>query len=171
MQVCVLEGPKHVVKLMNAEYRKNVAGGRDIVGTPVLDAFPELAGQGFDVLMREVLASGVPYIGREVPTRLDPGTGVVEERFFNFVVQPVRGRHGTMDTLLNMSHDVTHFVESRRVLEGSAAREKDRADFERQLIGIVSHDLRNPLSTIGMGVSLHLDDPELVGARATPARV
>ena len=64
LQVCVLEGPKHVVKLMNAAYRKNVAGGRDIVGMPVLDAFPELAGQGFDVLMLEVLATGEPYIAR-----------------------------------------------------------------------------------------------------------
>ena len=60
-----------------------------------------------------------------------------------------------------MSHDVTHFVEARRVLEGSAAREKDRADFERQLIGIVSHDLRNPLSTLRFGVTLLLYDPGL----------
>ena len=79
----------------------------------------------------------------------------------------MRGRHGTIDTLLNISHDVTHFVEARHVLEGNAAREKDRADFERQLIGIVSHDLRNPLSTIGMGVSLLSHDRELAPSSIT----
>ena len=39
-----------------------------------------------------------------------------------------------------------------------------RSELDRQLIGIVSHDLRNPLNAIGMGVSLlnsgPLDDPQ-----------
>ena len=34
------------------------------------------------------------------------------------------------------------------------AEEKDRALFAEQMIGIVSHDLRNPLSSIGLGVAL-----------------
>ena len=172
LQVCVLEGPRQVVKLVNAEYRANVAGGRDIVGKPVLDMFPELAGQGFDLLMKQVLETGEPYIGREVSTRLDTGTGVLEERFFNFVVQPVRGPHGTVDTLLNISHDVTHFVRARRALEGIAAQEKERAGFERQLIGIVSHDLRNPLSTIRMGAALLLRQEDLAPtSRKTVLRI
>lgn len=162
LQVCVLEGPQHVVRLVNLEYRTHVAGGRDIVGMPVLDAFPGVAGQGFDTLLKRVLETGEPFIGREVPTRLDPGTGIFEERFFNFVVQPVRGPHGTVDALLNISHDVTHFVEARRVLEGIAAQNKERADFERQLIGIVSHDLRNPLASISMAVQLLLLHPEVL---------
>jgi sigma-B regulation protein RsbU (phosphoserine phosphatase) len=160
LQVCVLEGPRHVVKLVNLEYRTSVAGGRDVVGMPVLDAFPGAAGQGFDTLMNRVLETGEPFIGREVPTRLDPGTGILEERFFNFVIQPVRGPHGTVDALLNISHDVTHFVEARRVLEGIAAQNKERVDFERQLIGIVSHDLRSPLASISMAVQLVLLHPE-----------
>lgn len=168
LQVCVLEGPEHVVTLANAEYRANVAGGRDLVGMPVLAAFPELSGQGFDALMAQVLETGVPYIGREVSTCLDRGNGIFEERFFNFALQPVRGALGTFDTLLNLSHDVTHFVESRRALEATAAQERARADFERQLIGIVSHDLRNPLSVLGLGVAqlLHYEQLEPTGLKA-----
>jgi signal transduction histidine kinase len=55
---------------------------------------------------------------------------------------------------------VTHFVEARRELEGIAAHNKERADFERQLIGIVSHDLRSPLASISMAVQLVLLHPE-----------
>ncbi|MBC8067053.1 MAG: PAS domain-containing protein [Deltaproteobacteria bacterium] len=161
LQVCVLEGPQYVVKLVNEEYRVNVAGGRDIVGLPVLDAFPDLASQGFGELMKQVLDTGKPYVGREVATRLKRADGVVEERFFNFVVQPVLGAHGTVDTLLNISHDVTHFVEARRVLESVAVEHKDRADFEQLLIGIVSHDLRNPLSAMHMGVRVLLEQHEI----------
>ena len=52
-------------------------------------------------------------------------------------------------------------VESRKRLEvavGEAKRlqaeAKDRAVFAEQMIGIVSHDLKNPLSTISMGAAL-----------------
>ena len=38
--------------------------------------------------------------------------------------------------------------QARRAVEALEAETRRRADFERQLIGIVSHDLRNPLSAI-----------------------
>jgi sigma-B regulation protein RsbU (phosphoserine phosphatase) len=40
---------------------------------------------------------------------------------------------------------------ARRRLEDAVAREKDRALLAEQMVGIVSHDLRNPLQTIQMG--------------------
>ncbi len=161
MQVCVLDGPRHVVTLVNAAYRERVAGGRDIVGMPVLDAFPTVEGAGFDGIMHRVLETGVPFVGREVPTRLELAGGRVEERFFDFVVQPVRGAGGAFDTLLNLSQDVTEVVAVRSRLEALAAQEKAVAAFERQLIGIVSHDLRNPLSVLRMGVSLLLQNEDV----------
>jgi sigma-B regulation protein RsbU (phosphoserine phosphatase) len=60
-------------------------------------------------------------------------------------------------------------VASRRKLEALVAEEKrlqlaleDRALFAEQMVGIVSHDLRNPLSTILMGATL------LTRGEATP---
>ncbi|HUS27750.1 MAG TPA: HAMP domain-containing sensor histidine kinase [Kofleriaceae bacterium] len=41
-------------------------------------------------------------------------------------------------------------VLAKQRLESLVTEQRDRADFAEQLIGIVSHDLRNPLSTIGM---------------------
>nr|WP_301542278.1 PAS domain-containing protein [Pyxidicoccus fallax] len=59
--------------------------------------------------------------------------------------------------LLNARGEPTHLTgamaditEPRRLTEEMRAR----ADFERQLIGIVSHDLRNPLSAITLAVSV-----------------
>jgi len=46
-------------------------------------------------------------------------------------------------------------VEEANRLEADA---RDRALFAEQMIGIVSHDLRNPLSAIGLGVSLLMRD-------------
>jgi phosphoserine phosphatase RsbU/P len=45
-------------------------------------------------------------------------------------------------------------IQSRKRLEDLHAEAKDRALFAEQMIGIVSHDLRNPLSSIVMGAAL-----------------
>lgn len=45
-------------------------------------------------------------------------------------------------------------VAAKRRLETLVAESRDRAAFAEQMIGIVSHDLRNPLNTIGMASQL-----------------
>lgn len=54
--------------------------------------------------------------------------------------------------------------DGRKTLEALARQEEQaqkRADFEQQLIGIVSHDLRNPLSAILLGAQTLLRTPDL----------
>lgn len=51
-------------------------------------------------------------------------------------------------------------ISQQKVAEEAAQRS---AEFEKQLIGIVSHDLRNPLNTITLGASLLLRREELDG--------
>ncbi|EPX61275.1 sensory box histidine kinase [Cystobacter fuscus DSM 2262] len=65
--------------------------------------------------------------------------------------------------LFSVARDVT---EAKRL----AADEKGRADFEQQLIGIVSHDLRNPLSAIALGAQALLRR-ETLDAHATRTAV
>lgn len=56
-------------------------------------------------------------------------------------------------------------VSKRRVIELERERlderERRRSDFERQLIGIVSHDLRNPLHVVLLGAQLMMELPGL----------
>ncbi|QRK08793.1 response regulator [Archangium violaceum] len=46
--------------------------------------------------------------------------------------------------------------ERKRKEEDARAEERRRSEFEQQLIGIVSHDLRNPITAISLGISLLL---------------
>ncbi len=154
LPVVVLEGPQHVVKLMNAGYREQIAGGRNIVGQPVLSAYPHLAQQGFDVMLDQVRATGVPSVSRNLSVALVGDHGRLEERYFDLLVQPVKGPAGEVDMLLSISLEVTSLVQSTRALERSAAAEKERAEFERQLLGIVGHDLGNPIAAMKLGIGL-----------------
>ena len=62
------------------------------------------------------------------------------------------------DLAAYVAHDRNKYerelVLSRRNLEAAIAQAKDRALLAEQMVGIVSHDLRNPLSTIAMGTML-----------------
>ncbi|MET0401493.1 MAG: ATP-binding protein [Cystobacter sp.] len=51
--------------------------------------------------------------------------------------------------------------DKKRAEERARAEERRRAEFEQQLIGIVSHDLRNPITAISLGVSLLLRRDDL----------
>ncbi|ATB31600.1 sensor histidine kinase [Melittangium boletus] len=51
--------------------------------------------------------------------------------------------------------------EKKQAEERARAEERRRSEFEQQLIGIVSHDLRNPITAISLGVSLLLRRDDL----------
>jgi phosphoserine phosphatase RsbU/P len=51
--------------------------------------------------------------------------------------------------------------EKKRTEERIRTEERRRSEFEQQLIGIVSHDLRNPITAISLGVSLLLRRDDL----------
>jgi hypothetical protein len=57
--VAYLAGPDLVFEFANDQYRQLV-GGRDVLGLPIREAVPELAGQGRFELLGEALESGQP---------------------------------------------------------------------------------------------------------------
>jgi PAS domain S-box-containing protein len=145
--VAIYRGPRLVIERANPLFRRVVGSGRDIVGKPLLEAVPELEGQGFIDLVTRVRQTGEPFVGREARASFERGVGEPpEEFFFDFVYHPVQGADGH-DAVLVLFQDVTHAVRARQ--------------FEQQLIGIVSHDLRNPLSAILLGAEGVLRREEL----------
>lgn len=122
LSMIVLEGPQLIVKMVNgvhAEHRKKLPG--DIVGKPVFDAYPHLAGK-FEDLMKGVLQTGKPVVLRQAHRPLDRGDGVLEDHYIDLVIQPLRGRLGTIDGIINISVDVTESVKQRRALENLGYR-------------------------------------------------
>jgi PAS domain S-box-containing protein len=144
--VALLRGPQLVFELANPLYQ-SLFHGQQLVGRPLLEALPELEGQGLDVAMHEAIATGVPFVGRELVVPLmrgDPQQLV--DAIFNFVYQPVRGAHGAYDAILLVGVEVTEEV---RVREDARAR----LAFEERLTGIVGHDLRSPLAALRMSAA------------------
>ena len=139
--ICVVRGPDCVFEMANPLYEQ-VTGHRPLIGKPLLVALPELTGQGFDELLREVMRTGEPHYGSETLVRLDRrGTGEYEDMYFTFLYTPLRSTEGAIDRAMVFCTDVTAQVLARRAAE-SANRAKD------EFLAMLGHELRNPLAPI-----------------------
>ncbi|MES2525220.1 MAG: ATP-binding protein [Gemmatimonadota bacterium] len=126
--LAIVRGPTHVLEMANDAYLA-LNGRRDVIGRPLLEAIPELKGQGFDRLLDNVVATGEAFVGREVPIWLSTAPGAPpEERFFDFVylplVEPDANGAATRVGVIAHGNDITEQVRARREVE----RARERAD-------------------------------------------
>jgi PAS domain S-box-containing protein len=130
--MAVLRGPDHVFELTNAAYLELV-GQRDLVGKPVREALPEVEGQGFFELLDRVYGTGEPFVGRGLPVRLRSDAGAaVDERFVDFVFQPITDGEGRVGGVFIEGSDVT---ESRRV-EDALRESEERLHIAQRAGGV-----------------------------------
>lgn len=130
----MVSGPEHVFTLVNPEYRKLI-GGRDVIGLAVRDALPEVADQGFLDLLDHVYSSGeaVTRTAQRILLRWRD-QGPLEERFLDFVYQPIRDEDGTVAHIFVQGSDVTERVRAE--------------NHQRLLINELNHRVKNSLAAV-----------------------
>jgi PAS domain S-box-containing protein len=145
--MAVLRGPDLVFELTNKAYLQLV-GHREIIGKPVREALPEVEGQGFLDLLDQVRASDRPFVGHGLSIRLQREPhGPLEERFVDFVYQPIHDAYGKVVGIFAEGSDVTERKMAEDELR-AANRQKD------QFLAMLAHELRNPLAPITTAAQL-----------------
>lgn len=134
-------GENYVLEMANEEAFK--LWGKDpeeIIGKPILEGLPELAGQGIIELFDQVRTSGQPFIVHEVPVKSFKN-GLEEQHYFNLVYQPYYANDSSLATgVFTISHDITEQVLARRRVEESEERFRVLADASPILIWMLNPD-------------------------------
>lgn len=138
----VFRGPEHILELANALCRRLV-GSRVRLNTSLREIAPELAEQGFIGLLDRVYATGEPWSGKEIWSRLkQPSSGEEEERCFNMHYEPTYDATGAVDGILYTGIDVTEQVLARREVDAKKAEiERLNATLTEQLEELRSREI------------------------------
>jgi signal transduction histidine kinase len=138
--IAVLRGQDLIYEFANNPYLELV-DYRPIIGKPIREALPELAGQGIYEMLDQAYTKGIAYVGRPQVMLYRGQPLALQECYFEVVYQPLPNDSGTIDGIVVIAFEVTEIVNAKRSAE-LANQAKD--DF----LAMLGHELRNPLAPI-----------------------
>jgi two-component system CheB/CheR fusion protein len=144
--------------MVNAAYARACGHRREeLIGRRHFDVFPNAENEE---IFRRVAATATPLYVEEKPFVFpdQPGRGVT---YWNWSLVPMLDAAGQVRRLLLSLVDVTGQVNARIALETLAAEQRRTEDALREadrrkteFIGVLSHELRNPLAPVRTALSL-----------------
>ncbi|WP_240543430.1 PAS domain-containing sensor histidine kinase [Spirosoma foliorum] len=119
--ISILNSRRLIVETANTSMLEIWGKDASIMGTPLIQALPELEGQGFIELLEGVYDSGVSHYGVETRARLYR-RGDLEDAYFNFVYAPVRDDQGKISSVMVIATEVTTQMKAKVALQESEQR-------------------------------------------------
>jgi two-component sensor histidine kinase len=157
--IAMLAEPDHRFRLANAAYRRLV-GERELIGKPVREALPEVAGQGFFEMLDEVYSTGrgIKRLGARVRLEHTPGAGP-EERVLDFIYQPVTNAAGAVTGVFVDGQDVTERAAAEAQVRESERRFRALVNATSDVVYQMSPDWREMRRLDGRGFLIDTEGP------------
>lgn len=89
---------------------------QELIGKPLLEALPEIKGQGFDHLIKEVIRTGVSYVANEVTVNILKNNNI-ETIYVDLTYQPRRDANEILTGVTVVATDVTQQVLARQNIQ------------------------------------------------------
>lgn len=132
--MAVITGPDLTFSFVNKAFL-TVVGARQLIGRTLAAALPEIPAQGFIELMRQAMENQEPFVGRGMSVQLQRNDDEsLEERFVDFVFQPIPGPDGKAAGIFIEGSDVTDRVKAEQQ--------------QKLLVDELNHRVKNTLATV-----------------------
>ncbi|WP_244307420.1 PAS domain-containing sensor histidine kinase [Flavobacterium fluviatile] len=119
--ITILRGADHVVEMANEAYLKLVDREEtSFVGRPLFDSLPEVK-ETVSSLLDDVLNTGIPYHGNELPVPLKR-QGIESIYNFDFLYHPLKEQDGKISGIIVTATEVTEKVQARTKTEQNEQR-------------------------------------------------
>lgn len=121
------------VELANDLMLKTWGKDASVVGLKLEDALPELEGQPFIAILKDIFKTGKPYTATE--DRVDLVVdGKLQSYYFNFSYKPLKNANGEVYAIYNVAVDVTDLVIAREEIQKREEKFRDLADSMPQFV-------------------------------------
>lgn len=121
------------VELANDLMLKTWGKDASVIGLKLEDALPELEGQPFIGILKDIFKTGETYTATE--DRVDLVVdGKLQSYYFNFSYKPLKNANGEVYAIHNMAVDVTDLVIAREEIQKREERFRDLADLMPQFV-------------------------------------
>lgn len=129
----IYRGEDLIITFANDQMIKSWGKDRSVIGQPLDLALPELEGQPFVQILKNIFISGKPYIATEDLVSLVVD-GKRQNFYYNFSYRPLRNKNGEIYAILNVAMNVTDHVNARKEALRIAHEYRELAEAMPQII-------------------------------------
>jgi PAS domain S-box-containing protein len=128
----VYTGEELLIEIANNEMIRFWGKDRSVIGRSFIEAVPELIGQPFFDLLKEVWRTGITYEAKNTAAQL-MHDGKLEWCHYDFIYRPIKDEHGKVICILHTATDVTSW---QRSIEQGHLREQGLTEANEELAAI-----------------------------------
>ena len=161
--MCSLSGPAHVFEFVNESFLR-LFGGRDFVGRSAREVFPDLADQGFFELLDRVYESGERFVAHQIRIVLQHDGQPAQERYLEFVLQPLRDQNEAVASIFIEGYDVTDRMSAVAALSASEDRYRQIVE-GAEAFAIITQDEKGLITSWNIGAQrmMGYTEAEVIG--------
>lgn len=123
----VYTGEDHIIEIANEKILKAWGKTDAVIGKKINEGIPELEGQPFLQILKDVYESGKTYSATEDKVILKQD-GKLQTFYYNFSYKPLKDKDGKVYAILNFAVDVTDHVLAKRQIKQNEEKYKNLAD-------------------------------------------
>lgn len=126
-------GEDLIIDFANDQMIKTWGKDRSVIGKKLEEALPELKGQPFIDILKNIFATGIPYTAKEDKVDLVVD-GVLQTFYYNFSYKPLYDVQGKIYAIMNVAVDVTALVNAKNLSQAKEDEYRNLAEAMPQMV-------------------------------------